>query len=86
MILGRPVCYAYDDLQEYIKDRGFMFEDVTSVMPGFHAKSMQDIYDFICDTAQGKDNYKTVRQEFACKLNKYQDGHNAERLLDKLNL
>lgn len=86
LILNKPICFAYDDMDEYIKDRGFMFEDVYSIMPGKHAKSFDDVIGFVDDCSKGIDNYEKVRLHVNNVLNEHNDDKNAYRLLKVLGL
>ena len=86
MVLDRPICFAYDDMEEYINDRGFMFDDVESIMPGFKAHSLEDIYLFVDRIANGVDDYIDVRKKISVELNKYSDNKNSERLVKQLGL
>lgn len=84
MVLDRPICFAYDDMDEYIKNRGFMFEDVTSIMPGMHVHSMEGLYSFLAGIEN--DEYMELRSRMRTTLNSYNDNRNCERLLDFLRI
>ncbi len=86
MVLDRPICFAFDDVEEYIADRGFMFDDIEAIMPGFKARSMEDIFGFIEKLSQGEDEYKAVRAEMSSILNRYNDNKNSARLLEVMGL
>ena len=86
MVLDRPICFAYDDFEEYVKDRGFMFDNIDEIMPGFKARSFDDILRFVEDTAKGEDRFKKIRHAKASLLNTYVDFNNGKRVIDALKL
>lgn len=86
LLLNKPICFAYDDMDEYVKKRGFMFNDVNSMMPGLHANNYNQLIEFINDVALGIDSYQDERKRVNSFLNKYSDGMNSLRLLQFLGL
>lgn len=85
-VLNRPMCFAYDDIDEYIKDRGFMFKEVEKIMPGFKAHNFSDLISFLESVASGNDDYVYERERMRLVLNQYNDNNNSKRLVDFLNL
>jgi len=81
MSLNKPICFAYDDLEEYNSKRGFMFENVEEIMPGCHSKTIGQLVQFIVDICQDNDKYKSCREDAISKMHLYNDNHNCERLL-----
>ncbi len=86
LILDRPICFAYDDLELYSSKRGFMFENVESMMPGFKANSFDQLLEFIDQLNLGMDNYRADRQIANKKFNKYNDNKNSYRLLKSIGI
>jgi CDP-glycerol glycerophosphotransferase (TagB/SpsB family) len=86
LLLNRPICFAYDDLELYSSKRGFMFNDIESMMPGFKAKKFEQILEFINDFSLGVDNYKEDRIKANKKYNTYQDSNNSYRILQKIGI
>lgn len=86
LLLNRQICFAYDDMEEYKSNRGFMFKDVESIMPGFHAKNYSDIEKFIMKIVEDSDAYENIRNGVNSLLNKYTDGKNSLRILQFLNI
>ena len=85
-MLNRPICFAYDDMESYMTKRGFMFDDVKSIMPGFHAHTIDDLAQFINEFAEGKDKYKEERERVNKILNTYSDNKNSYRLLKAVGI
>lgn len=86
LVLNRPICFAYDDMKQYIEKRGFMFEDVRSIMPGVHAESFDKIVEFISEFSRGRDEYQEERIRVNKILNSYSDNKNSYRLLKGIGL
>ena len=82
MILNRPICFAYDDLDLYEKDRGFMFADVEQLMPGFKAKDFDSLLLFLKSVSIDNDEYLKERSLRLLEFNKYNDFCNSKRLVD----
>lgn len=86
LVLNKPICFAYDDIEEYKKNRGFMFENVESIMPGYHTNTFNGLMAFLTDFSLGNDLYVDDRKRVNDLLNKYSDGNNSKRLLMELGL
>lgn len=86
LVLNRPICFVYDDMESYMSKRGFMFDDVKSIMPGFHAQSFDELAHFIKEFSVGKDEYKEERERVNKILNTYSDNKNSYRLLKAVGL
>lgn len=86
LVLNKPICFAYDDMDQYMQKRGFMFDNVKEIMPGVHAETFEDLLNFIEIFSNGKDNYIEDRLRVNSLLNSYSDNNNANRLLKALDL
>lgn len=86
LLLDRPICFAYDDIDYYRDNRGFMFDDIEAYMPGMKAQTIEGLVKFLNDVAEGNDNYIEVRHKMKSTFNRYYDGNNAERLLYQLGI
>lgn len=73
LLLDRPVAFILDDLHEYEADRGFVFDDVKSIMAGKHIYELADLKDFISDVSQDIDDCKDSRAAICGKF--HNDGH-----------
>lgn len=86
IILNRPIAFTLDDYHSYEDKRGFVFEDITKYMPGYHLYNEQDMYEFIDDIAIDKDRYKEKRIALLPLFCKYTDGNNCERLAKEVGI
>ncbi len=86
MSLDRPICFAYDDMEEYNSKRGFMFENVKNVMIGYHAVSINGLLKFLQDIADDNDIYRDARKRFIEESEIYMDSNNSYRLLRALKI
>lgn len=86
LLLNRPICFAYDDLELYLSKRGFMFDDIESMMSGFKAKNFEQLLEFINNFSLGIDNYKEDRTKANIKYNTHQNSNNSYNLLKKIGV
>lgn len=76
-VCRKPMGFVLDDADEYGKSRGFIFNDITEVLPGTIICDFQSLVDFIKNP-----QYKEAK---IC-INKYYDNKAAERLLEYLGI
>ena len=85
MLLDRPIVFAGADREEYTKNRGFVIDDISSLMAGENLECLEKLIEFIEDFSQNKDTYKKVRQRVNDKINTYKNGA-CERILTTLKI
>jgi len=61
LLLDKPIGYILDDMNSYMADRGFVWDNVLDVMPGSHIYDKQQYYDFLSEMKEGIDNYAMQR-------------------------
>ena len=61
IILDKPMGFVIDDIDNYIKDRGFVFDDVLSLMPGDHIVNQSQLRDFATAVLDNRDPHKDWR-------------------------
>ncbi len=86
LLLNRQICFAYDDIDYYRNNRGFMFDDIESLMPGPHVSDVDGLKEFISNVANNRDEYGYEREKVNKLLNEHTDNENAKRLLDALGI
>lgn len=86
LVLNRPICFAYDDIDQYKCNRGFMFDDVESIMPGDHVHDIEGIIHFISNLGVDNKEERVFRERINELLNAYSDNRNSFRLLQTLGL
>ena len=79
LLVDKPICFAYDDLEEYKKTRDFMFKNYEDYMCGPKAHDKDDIIDFI-NSLNKDDKYKKERKEITQLFHTNKDGKTCERL------
>ena len=84
LLANRPICFAIDDFDEYGKNTGYAFNDPLKYMPGAIAKTYDDLCEFIEDSRNGIDNYKSDRERVNNIVNYYKDNKNCERCVEIL--
>lgn len=82
--MDKPIAYVLSDMHEY--KIGFVVEDIHSLIGGKEIYTLTDMFDFIQDVANGKDDYKEKREELKNYIYTYHDGENSKRLADFLGL
>lgn len=85
MLLDRPVAFSGAKRAEYSKNRGFVIEDISSLMAGENLECLEDLLEYIENFSQNKDTYKKMRQEVNDKVNTYKNG-GCERILTTLKI
>lgn len=85
LIVNRPMAFTLDDFEEYRKTRGFVFDDPRIYMPGHHLYSFQDLKIFLSDVAEGKDEYRSQREQMYGKAICYSDNY-SKSILDRLGI
>lgn len=78
----KPIGFVVDDIKEYGKDRGFVFENPLDYMPGMKINNIDTLIDFIKSVSKGKDEFKDTRESARPKLNVFTDDKNTQRLID----
>lgn len=84
MLLDKPMGFVISDIENYNSDRGFVFDDPLSKMPGDIIKNSDDFLKFIKDILNGKDSFTDERRKLNRQFNKYCDNKNCERVLSLL--
>lgn len=84
MLLDKPIAFAISDIEEYESNRGFIFGDPLSVMPGDIIENGDDFLKFVKKMFDGKDDYVNLRRKLSAEFNKYCDNKNCERVLSVL--
>jgi CDP-glycerol glycerophosphotransferase (TagB/SpsB family) len=86
LLLDRPIGFTEDDLKEYADKRGFIVDDPQAYKPGMRIRSIDDLYKFIEDIANGIDEYKADRDRVNGWANDYRDGKFCERVLNSVGI
>lgn len=82
LLMDRPLAYVVPDIEEYERNRGFVFDHPEDYMGGHIIKNKEQFYRFIEDFAQGKDVYKDKRHRVCDQIYKFQDANSCQRIVN----
>ena len=73
-------------MRKYSYERGFLLEPAIDYMPGVFINSMDDMIGFMKDTLEKRGEYASDRMRVNHIINRYQDGENCKRVLEKIGM
>lgn len=85
LLVNKPICFVYDDIEEYKKTRGFVFEPVEDYMPGEHITCFEDLLKWF-DNFEKDDKYSLQRKRIKEMFYINDDNKSSFRVLKELNL
>ena len=86
MLLDRPLAFMLEDVKEYEKSRGFIFDNIREWLPGKEIFTFQDICEFVKEIAAGQDLTADKRRMLKGKMHCFDDDHNCQRILEALQI
>ncbi len=86
MLLDKPMAFMLEDVEEYEKSRGFVFENIREWLPGKEIFCFEDVCDFVKEVADNHDTTEDKRRMLRKKMHKYCDDCNCQRILEKLDI
>jgi CDP-glycerol glycerophosphotransferase len=86
LVLDRPIGFVIDDYESYSNTRGFLFEDVISMMPGSIINNKDQLFKFVDNLINDIDEFHIARKSVKTLVNKYPDNRNRERLINFLKM
>lgn len=63
LYFDRPIAFACPDADEYREKRGFVVDDISALMPGYHINSSSEFLAFLQNVSSGQDVFKKKRAE-----------------------
>ena len=84
-LLNRPVAFTINDYEEYKEKRGFVFEDVKSLMVGSVIRNSKDLLEFLESVMKSEDRYIEERTKVNDKVNAIQKDF-TKTLLNEIGL
>ena len=81
LLLNRPIGFAYDDFEEYIKRRGFTVDNPQDLMPGTKINDTKTLCKFLSDPS-ADDKYEEVRRTVRANMSYWNDNQNCRRISD----
>ena len=82
LLMDRPLAYVVPDIEEYGKNRGFLFDHPEDYMGGHIIKDKEQFYGFVEDFAQGNDVYRNKRHWVCDQIYKFQDANSCQRIVN----
>ena len=79
--LDRPMAFVVPDIEEYDRNRGFVFDNPEDYMGGHIIKNKDQFYQFIDDFANEKDIYHDKRNWIYNRIYKYHDANSCQRIV-----
>lgn len=86
MLLDRPIAFMLEDVEEYEKSRGFVFQNIREWLPGKEVFSFAEVFDFVEEVADGQDKTRDKRQRMRVKMHKYCDDRNCQRIFEAFHI
>ena len=84
MLLNKPILFTCPDIEKYKKDRGFVVDDPTLLMPGAIIKTQKELLENLGKILNGEDEYKAERTKKISIFHKYQDANSSRRVLEMM--
>lgn len=81
MLMNRPIAFTVDDYEEYKDGRGFAVEDPDYYRTGPKIQTIEDLFSFITQVRNGKDEWQEKREKVNSEVNYYRDFKNCKRAL-----
>lgn len=82
LLTGKSVAFVTGDYEAYKNNRGFVFSDMKSVMPGPVIKDKSEFMDYIGNLDEMNESYDADRKRAVRILHKYTDGNSSKRVVD----
>lgn len=82
LLMDRPLAYVVPDIEEYERNRGFVFDKPEDYMGGHIIKNKEQFYRFIEDFAQGNDVYRDKRHWVCDQIYKFHDANSCQRIVN----
>lgn len=85
LLTDKPICFAYDDLEQYRETRGFAFEPVENYMPGQVVSNCDELIGWFRDFEKA-DDFAQQRRELKYLFYAHPDGESSKRVLQEMGI
>lgn len=85
LLVNKPICFAYDDLEVYRKTRGFAYEPVENYMPGQKVSDFGQLLAWF-EGLEKEDCFANEREELKKLFYVYPDGNSSKRILLEMGI
>lgn len=86
LLLNRPLAFTLDDVEEYEKSRGFVFNPIKDWLPGYEIYSYEEFVRFIEDVIDGRDVAGNKRRELTGMIHQFFDDRSCRRVMEILGI
>ena len=89
LLTGKPQGFILEDISNYLKGRGFVvdsIEELKSYLPGEYIYSLDDLERFICNVANGNDNFNIERNILLNKIHVAAEGDACKRICERFGI
>lgn len=80
LLINKPICFVYDDLEEYRETRGFALEPAENYMPGAKVNNFEGLMNWF-NILEAEDEFACKREELKKLFFVYPDGNSSKRVL-----
>ena len=80
LLTDKPIGLTVDDFKEYIKARGFVYENPQDILKGEYINDTDELIKFFEDVKNGADPHLEERTAVKNKLHEIHDGSSAEKI------
>lgn len=84
LLTDKPIGFAFNDLEEYQKNRYIPLSPIEDYMPGMKIRNKDDLIEFF--NSLNEDKYKDDRKKMRDLFFTDQDGHSSERFLKAIGI
>lgn len=82
LLLDRPIIFIIEDIKDYEKNNGFVFNEPLDYMPGKHVNTFEELVLGIKEIVNGQDEYSEFREKINNLANEYKDNLHSKRVLE----
>lgn len=86
LYFNRPIAFACPNAEDYKEKRGFVVDDITELMPGYHINSLKEFSAFLQNVSKGEDAFKEKREECRKLCSLYDGISGCELILKNIGL
>lgn len=86
MLLDRPIAFMLEDVEEYERSRGFVFENIREWLPGKEIFCFEDMCKFVKEVADRQDATMQKRRALKQKMHRFGDDQSCRRILEALQI
>lgn len=86
LLLDKPIAFSCSNADDYKEKRGFVVDDISRLMPGYHIINSDEFLAFLQDVSSGQDAFKKQREECRSFCNSFENISGCKRILEQIGL